>query len=214
MPKKRIITDAPESNAGDDFHVLWSVRKCLELINFNEDGLKAITLENGVFKDANELDPDGNLMLGVDLGEYFGGEDLATSSALIFSQLKYSTRHSATNWTISSICQGKKTKYAGSIVERLAGIYTAHLNTYSRSEIITKLSLKLVSNRPFAASDLAIINACQDLLKKHPSGLALTKLKAGVDKSYQDDITKLHAARRALQLCPVWQVQVITVRWY
>jgi hypothetical protein len=72
MTKKRVVTDAPESNAGDDFHVLWAVRKSVELINFKEDGLKALTLEGAAVEDAKKVDPDGDRLLGVDLGEYFG----------------------------------------------------------------------------------------------------------------------------------------------
>jgi len=41
--KERIISDAPESNAGDDFHVLWSIRKSLELLNTDDSALKAIS---------------------------------------------------------------------------------------------------------------------------------------------------------------------------
>jgi len=30
--------DAAELNAGDDFHVLWTIRKSLELLNFSKEG--------------------------------------------------------------------------------------------------------------------------------------------------------------------------------
>ncbi|PKO96535.1 MAG: hypothetical protein CVU11_02790 [Bacteroidetes bacterium HGW-Bacteroidetes-6] len=57
----RVISDAPESNAGDDFHVLWSIRKSLELLNTDDYALKAITVE-GVFpNEAKKLDPTGFL---------------------------------------------------------------------------------------------------------------------------------------------------------
>ncbi|WP_298614880.1 hypothetical protein [uncultured Odoribacter sp.] len=48
--------DAPEYNAGDDFHQLWAVRKTLELINTNPSALKAITLE-GIHPDDSPCTP-------------------------------------------------------------------------------------------------------------------------------------------------------------
>jgi hypothetical protein len=65
--KKRSVTDASESNAGDDFHILWTVQKSLELINFRKDGLKAISIESLVNSDTAYVDPDGDVCLGVDL---------------------------------------------------------------------------------------------------------------------------------------------------
>ena len=43
--KNNIVPDAPESNAGDDFHILWGVRKSLELLNVDTFGLKAVAIE-------------------------------------------------------------------------------------------------------------------------------------------------------------------------
>jgi len=57
--KNRIISDAPESNAGDDFHVLWSMRKSLELLNTDESAIKAITLEGVLPTEAKKFDPTG-----------------------------------------------------------------------------------------------------------------------------------------------------------
>ncbi len=31
MIKKRATTDAHEPNAGFDFHIVWAIRKCIEL---------------------------------------------------------------------------------------------------------------------------------------------------------------------------------------
>ena len=46
MPKTKQISEAPESSAGDDFHVLWTMKKSFELLNFDDNGLKAITVES------------------------------------------------------------------------------------------------------------------------------------------------------------------------
>jgi len=81
--KKRLISDAPESNAGDDFHVLWSIRKSLELLNTDDSALKAITVEGVLPEEAKNLDPTGFLFLGVDITEYFGGENFRNANSVI-----------------------------------------------------------------------------------------------------------------------------------
>ena len=101
--KDRIISDAPESNAGDDFYVLWSIRNSLELLNTDDSALKAITVEGVLPKETKKLDSTGFLFLGVDITEYLGGENFQDASSVTFSQLKYSTRNVNTNWTINAI---------------------------------------------------------------------------------------------------------------
>ncbi|HAF34858.1 MULTISPECIES: NACHT domain-containing protein [Sphingobacterium] len=192
--KKRKVTDAPESNAGDDFHVLWAVRKSVELINLDDDGLKALTLEGTIINDATDIDPDGDKMLGVDLGEYFGGEDFESANKVVFSQLKYSTRHSNTPWSIASICQGKKHKYTGSIIHRLAEIYSGYECKFDRNIVLDKLTLKLISNRPFVESSAEVIEKTQNILSLHPNKFSFAKLKALIDAKMHDALDKLLAA--------------------
>ena len=80
--------DAPESNAGDDFHILWSVRKSLELLNNQEIALKAIAIE-GVFpKEAQKLDTSGQNLLGVDITEYYGGENFLSAHTVRLLSIK------------------------------------------------------------------------------------------------------------------------------
>lgn len=90
--KKRIATDAHESNAGTDFHILWSVQKCLGLLNFKTDGLKSITIESLDPFDANQVDPTGGALLSVDLTEYYTHPNFKQASRVVISQLKYSTK--------------------------------------------------------------------------------------------------------------------------
>jgi len=97
--RKKKITEAPESNAGDDFHVLWTIKKSFQLLNFDENGLKAITVEGIDSKNALKLDYYGDQLLGVDITEYFGGENFDAAEKVIVSQLKYSTRRINENWT-------------------------------------------------------------------------------------------------------------------
>ncbi|CAN5514610.1 hypothetical protein BH09BAC6_BH09BAC6_34280 [soil metagenome] len=40
--KSNFIPDAAESNAGDNFHLVWAVRKSLELLNFSARSLSVL----------------------------------------------------------------------------------------------------------------------------------------------------------------------------
>lgn len=163
------IPEAPESNAGDDFHVLWTMKKSFDLLNFDEDGLKAITIE-GVDQNTNKLDPSGSKFLGVDITEYFGGDSFISAKKVVVTQLKYSTRRIAENWTISKLYSGKKKgSFDGSIIHRLAQIFETFLDEYGRELVLTKLSLKLVSNRNFNSGQKHLISTIQNFLNKKKS---------------------------------------------
>lgn len=74
--------DTAESNAGNDVHVLWTIRKCLELLNFSKDGLKVVSIEGLTCADEKILTSDGDILLGVDLTEYYGGDSFITADVL------------------------------------------------------------------------------------------------------------------------------------
>ena len=85
------IPDADLSSAGDDFHVLWAMKKTFELLSFDDNSLKLIYIE-GIEKELAKIkDPTGEKLLGVDLTEYYGSEEFEKTSKVIISQLKYST---------------------------------------------------------------------------------------------------------------------------
>lgn len=110
MTTYKTIPDADLSSAGDDFHILWAIKKSLDLLNFDEKGLKAVTIE-GVEKNASQkLDPTGEKFLGIDLTEYYGGVDFETANLVVISQLKYSTRRANENYTYSKLYKGKESK--------------------------------------------------------------------------------------------------------
>ena len=164
------ISEAPESNAGDDYHVLWTIRRTFELLNFEDNGLKAITIEGIDPKNALKLDPYGNKLLGVDITEYFGGEDFNDANKVIVSQLKYSTRRICENWTFSKLYSGKKSGSTdGSVLHKLSQIYKTFLNEFGRDLVLRKLSLKLVSNRNINPKQKQIIIDIQQFLRKQKS---------------------------------------------
>jgi len=168
------ISEAPESNAGDDFHVLWTLKKSLELLNFDSNGLKAIYVE-GIEKDVEEsIDPTGEKFLGVDLTEYYGENSFAQSSQIIISQLKYSTRRIEENITFSELYKSKKkNSFGGSIIMRLANSFKALADEFGIDEVRKKVVIKLISNRKFNSEQLEIIKDFQQ--KVVEGGISLEK---------------------------------------
>lgn len=142
MADYKMIPDADLSGAGDDFHILWTIKKSLELLNFDNRGLKAITIE-GIEKNlSKKIDPSGEKFLGIDLTEYFGGNNFENAESIVISQLKYSTRRASENFTFSKLYEGKKSKsYDGSIIHRLATIFKTFLDEFGRDEVIKKSKL-------------------------------------------------------------------------
>jgi len=64
------------------------------------------TLQQVVIEDLEAV-PSVNvpeeLLLGVDMTEYFGGSSLSTAKRVAVSQLKYSTRHPSKPWTAARL---------------------------------------------------------------------------------------------------------------
>lgn len=146
---KKTTSEAPESNAGDDFHVLWSIRKSFELLNFDDDGLKVLSIEGIGITESTKLDPTGIKLLGVDIVEFYGGENFEKATQVIVSQLKYSTRRINEEWTFYKLYEKKKNKIESSIVYKLASVFKTFFDEYGRENTINKLAIKFISNRSF-----------------------------------------------------------------
>jgi hypothetical protein len=99
-------------------------------------------------------DPDDHYE-AVDVGVYIGGGDFDSASAVVLSQLKYSTRHPDKAWTAGRLCE-KKTRRGQdgsvvsprSVIADLAGVYARLLEGRSRDEVLRKVRISLVSNQP------------------------------------------------------------------
>ena len=186
--------DAAESNAGDDFHIAWTVRKALELLNFEAEGIKKITLEGVTEKDAAQLEREDDSLLGVDLTEYFGGEDYQSATRIVFSQLKYSSRHPQLEWTAAKICQGKKKGSAGSIIDRLSRFFGGIYTSYGREEVLKKTTIKLVSNRPAAGVLLSAFTKVHSVLQSLPALQAFKVVTKGLSPEEQDALQRIWKA--------------------
>lgn len=177
MNNTKNIPDADLSSAGDDFHVLYTIKKSLELLNFDDRGLKAITVEGFENNASKKIDPTGEMFLGIDLTEYYGGKDFENSHAIIISQLKYSTRRVDENYTYSKLYEGKKSgSYTGSIIHRFATIYSTFLKEYGREEVLKKIKIKLVSNREFNSLQLGEIVQVQEFLARNENEINISNV--------------------------------------
>ncbi len=194
----KTIPDAPESNAGDDFHILWAVRKSLSILDYTPNNrLFAVSVEGANLNESQEIDPSGELLLGVDLTEYYGSEHYKSASKVVFSQLKYSTRQSHKKWTCSELTK-KKGKYAGSIIHRLASIYKTYKDSFGENSL-SKLQIKLVSNRSLSSDLISLFNEIQSLLSlKEFSQFA--KLKVEIDKKYHKILEEIQESEKAAGL--------------
>lgn len=90
--------DARGSNAGDEFHELWAVRKSLALLE-RHSGLSAISLE-GVSPEADATEQ--NTWAGVHCGLYYGSDNIKNATRIEIEQLKYSGADPQAPWTIAS----------------------------------------------------------------------------------------------------------------
>lgn len=192
---KRKISDAHEPNAGYDFHVVWAIRKCLDLLNFDDKGLKAVAVESLDPVDSKELDPDGDLLLGVDLTEYFGGFMFKDAKSILISQLKYSTKHPKLKWTIAKMCTGKKGK-AGSIMDRLGTSYRSFLSKHSRAQVLQKLQIKLVTNRPIAQEVNQMVQLAKRELGKNFKIVSVAAFRKKLSAAGKRDFSRLQQATK------------------
>lgn len=180
------MTGARESNAGDDFHLVWAAKKALTLLEPNTN-FKALSVEGPSSKDASDFEVDSNDLLSIDVAEYYGAKTFEEASKVIFSQLKYSTRNGNKDWTLSKLCMPGNKKKDNSIICRLAQTYKGFANKYSNLEI--KLVLKLVSNRKIENSLSHLLSTCKEAIVKK-SIKQYDKLKSLLESQTEKEILK------------------------
>lgn len=184
---------ARESGAGDDFHLLWAARRVLSLLHPQSD-LTGVRVEGPPPSESNEVDPEGDELLGVDIAEYFGGEDFQAATRVVHSQLKYSTRRPLETWTAARLAKGKGTGHKGSIIHRLAQIYKAYLDKHGREAVLEKLQIRLVSNRPCYSHLRRAITRTKRVLAGKPGGLDSEALLDHVGNNLQcEQLKRLEA---------------------
>jgi hypothetical protein len=190
-PQKRVvIPGARESNAGDEFHVLWASHRALKLIEPNTD-FKLLVMEEISPGDVLDFEGKEDYFLGADLTEYYGGRDFSEATKIIIAQLKYSTRHPDTAWTAARLCAikndtspkstRKNAKWKNSVIGRLTNLYLGFATKYPLVEIVSKLKIELVSNQPVASNLQKALLEAQELLAED-SALPIEQLSKELEK--------------------------------
>lgn len=172
MDQKSSIAGARESNAGDDFHVVWAARRAIRLLNPRTNLQRVLIEKLSAVDEAASTKAARDLFLGVDVSEYFGGDSLHSSKRVVISQLKYSTRHSTKAWTAARL--GKVGSKGASTIARMAEAFKGLSQTNSRDVVLQKLKIRLVSNQPIAEVLRDALEAAQSTLAKIASFKVVT----------------------------------------
>lgn len=118
------------------------------------------------------VDSEDDGFLGVDLTEYFGGNNLAEADRVVTTQLKYSTRHPGQAWTDARL----RERGSSSVLRRLANVYKTFADEHGRAEVIRRLNVRLLSNQPAEEGLLAASTAA----RKELTGLGTAEVKTAV----------------------------------
>jgi hypothetical protein len=142
-------------------------------------------------------DPDDQYE-AVDVSVYVGGGDFDSSSAIVLSQLKYSTRHPDKAWTASRLCE-RKTRHGHddrmlsprSVIADLAGVYARLLEGRSRHEVLHKVRISLVSNQPGDPLLQAGVCAAAAWARSRPPGAGKAALLAALADPHAEVVSRL-----------------------
>ena len=119
-PMEQPLPGARESLAGHDFHMLWAMSLCLQMLA-PESRLQRIVIES-----VAPIDRSGasrRAFLAADVTEYYAGDDFETAERVVLSQLKYSQRTPSSNWRASDLAP-KSMPARKSIIGKLAHAYS------------------------------------------------------------------------------------------
>ncbi len=136
------------SRSGDQFHYQWAARQCLGLLT-GADGLVAVTIEGASLDEGDASTSVGDEV--IDVGLYFGSEDVVAAKAIRYMQLKHSSTHAHDPWTASGL-KGTIEGFAGRFKKLEASL---GLNAMEK-----KVRFVFLTNRPMAED---VLEALADL---------------------------------------------------
>jgi hypothetical protein len=147
-----------------------------------KSGLVAITIEGA---SPSEV-ATGQIAVGeevIDVGEYYGSENVKQATLIRYIQLKHSTVRASQHWTPSGLkntLEGFASRYKA-LQQRLQGTIPAG-----------KLELCFLTNRPISASFIeAVDDAAKDNPPRHPGDLAKLETIVGLTGAALSDFCKL-----------------------
>ncbi|MDM7920810.1 MAG: NACHT domain-containing protein [Pyrinomonadaceae bacterium] len=139
---------ARPSNAGDDFHELWTLRNALSLLDPGTE-LSAITVEG--LRPEDEKGDVAASWMGVDCSFYYGGENLETVDSIVLDQVKYSPTSPNKAWTVSRFTAASNKEKTNSVIRRLADAFGSL--KLRRKDLVAsgRGKIRLISNQPIHA---------------------------------------------------------------
>lgn len=134
------------SNEGDEFHVVWTARRCLRLLN-PLDNLVSVVVEGISPKDTATR---GGILKS-DTAEYFGADTYETATRFVMSQLKYSP----------SKGEREKDWSAGGLKDTLQAFaedFNQKCDEYGEDAVRQKTKYCFVTNRPISSNLLKALD--------------------------------------------------------
>jgi len=129
-------TSVRSRNDGEDFHLLWTARRALRMLD-KRSGLVAVSIEGCSGFDDAIADHPAELV--VDTAEYYGSEDFALADRVEYVQLKHSTVRTEEFWTATTLA---------STVVKFAALFLQLCETHGQDVVVDRLRCVFVSNRP------------------------------------------------------------------
>ena len=109
------------SRDGDQFQYLWAARRCFRLLS-PSTGLVAVTIEgaSSIKFPAGEAVAAGEEL--IDVGEYYGSQDVTQATLVRYIQLKHSTLHANDIRQVRSTLRGNPEPSGGYNPRRKTGV--------------------------------------------------------------------------------------------
>lgn len=165
-------TSVRSRNDGEDFHLLWTARRALRMLD-KQSGLVAVSIEGcSRFDETAAINP---AELIVDTAEYYGSEDFALAERVEYVQLKHSTVRTEEIWTAATLA---------TTIVKFAALFQQRCKEHGQDFVVARLRCVFVSNRPI---DLRLQEALSRRLRceigDEDSLLAGWEAKAGLDST-------------------------------
>lgn len=141
------------SNEGDEFHILWSARRLLRLLNTDGDPrgpLVAVKIE-GVSSAEGTSVRSGEL--GIDTAEYYGSETIRDADKVVYYQHKHSTTRA--DQPLGAADLEEPLRY-------FAKRYFGFVTEFGVDVVASRLSFVLVTNRPISKNVLEAVAAARE----------------------------------------------------
>ena len=184
------MAGALTSNAGDRYHFVYVVRRMIDMLTPHND-LKLICLESIAEEpETIEFDDQEETFLGVDLTEYYGGNDANTSKKIRVVQVKYSPTHPNSTWTLNKLCKNWRNRSGSSVIRKLANafdfFYQKLKNTTSHI-----IQICLYSNQQMNNNLLELLKQAQQMLNEQNDTQGSNILR-NTEGELREILNKLH----------------------